>query len=358
MHHFVAPGQKILLKPNLVGSRPPDKCVTTHPLVVKAVGRLVIEAGATPLIGESPQLGPVKKIVSKCGIEGIAGDLGIDIVEFEPVRVPYPQGKIFKKFVIGKIIKEVDGVINLPKLKTHALLGLTLSVKNIFGCIPGARKAQWHVKTYEAGIEYLAQVLLDLFYCVHPVLNIVDGVTAMQGMGPGSGVPRHVGLLVAGADGVAVDRVVAEALSVQAEMIPTLAVALREGYGFGKLADIGVVGEQLDAVRVSDFELAFGDELSSKILKIFKKFFRAYLTTQPRINQAACEACAMCSKACPLHCIASENDAFKIDETTCIQCLCCFEICPHRAIDLRRGALLNVAQGWSKTVAHNRPSGR
>ena len=96
MEDFVAPGQKVLLKPNLVGGRPLDKCVTTHPSVVRAVAISVIEAGATPLIGDSPQMGSVEKVANKCGIGDVARELGVDIVEFEPVTVQNPGGKIFK----------------------------------------------------------------------------------------------------------------------------------------------------------------------------------------------------------------------------------------------------------------------
>ena len=345
MENFVAPGQKVLLKPNLVAGRPPDKCVTTHPSVVRAVALLVSEAGATPLIGDSPQLGAVEKVINKCGIEDVARELGVDIVDFEPVTVQNPGGKIFKSFTVGKIIKEVDGVINIPKLKTHALTVLTLAVKNLFGCIPGARKAQWHVKTHEAGIEYFAQAILDLHYFVNPVLNIVDGVMGMEGMGPGFGDPRHLGFLVAGPDGVAVDRIICELLSIRVNRIPILTVALREGYGVGKLEDIHVVGEKVEDLRVSDFKLPRGEDLPTKIIGIFKKPLKAYLTTHPVIKQEQCAACELCCKACPLHCIAAEEGALKIDEDSCIQCLCCIEICPNGAIDLKPGGLLRAYQG-------------
>jgi uncharacterized protein (DUF362 family)/NAD-dependent dihydropyrimidine dehydrogenase PreA subunit len=344
MDTFVAKGQTILLKPNAVAGRPPEKCVTTHPLVVKAVARLVAEAGATPLIGDSPQVGPVAKTVAKCGIQEVAKDLGVDIVEFEPITVNNPGGKVFRTLTIGKIVTEVDGVINIAKIKTHALMCFTLSVKNMFGCVPGARKAQWHVKTYEAGTEYLAQVLLDLYYYVKPVLNIVDGVVGMEGMGPGFGEPRHVGVLVAGPDGVAVDRVICEMLGVRVSRVPILDVALREGYGVGNLEDINIVGERLEDVKVADFKLALGEELPQKILKRLKGFLRTYLTTQPLINQETCEACEMCCEACPLNCIGSESGTLKINKDICIQCLCCMEICPHGAIDLRPGGLLRAYQ--------------
>jgi len=348
---FVSPGEKILLKPNLLIGRPPEKCVTTHPFVVKAIALLVKEAEATPLIGDSPQLGSVQKAAHKSGIGDIARELGIDIVEFEPITVQNPEGKIFKHLTIGKIIKEVDKVINLPKLKTHAFTLLTLSVKNMLGCIPGTRKGQWHVKTYKAGKEYFAQLLLDLNILVNPVLTIVDGVMAMEGMGPGFGDPRHLGLFIAGTDGVAVDRIISEIINVELEHSPILKVAIEKGYGSGKLEEIDIVGEKLEDVRVVDFKLPHKEDVFERIPNIFKKFFKTQLTIHPVINQEECEACEMCLRACPMNCISSENGKLNIDEHGCIQCLCCLEICPHGAIDLMPGGLLKIYSGIRKIIS-------
>ena len=103
----------MLLKPNLLIGRPPEKCVTTHPLVVKAVARMVREAGALPVIGDSPQLDSAQKACDKCGIGDVARELGVEIVEFEPVDMSNPDGRVFKNFTIGKVVKEVDKIINL-----------------------------------------------------------------------------------------------------------------------------------------------------------------------------------------------------------------------------------------------------
>ena len=350
IQQFVSPGEKILLKPNLCIGRPPEKCVNTHPLVVKAIALLLKEAGAMPLIGDSPQLDSAQNAAHKSGIEDIARELGIDIVEFEPITVQNPEGKIFKNLTIGKIIKEVDKVINLPKLKTHALTLLTLSVKNMLGCIPGTRKGQWHVKTYKAGKEYFAQLLLDLNLLVNPVLTIVDGVMAMEGMGPGFGDPRHLGLLIAGTDGVAVDRIICEIINVEPEHSPILKVAIKKGYGIGQLEEIDIVGEKLEDVRVVDFKLPHKEDVFDRIPNILKKFLKTHLTIHPVINQEECESCEMCIRACPMNYISSEDGKLKIDEHGCIQCLCCLEVCPKGAIDLIPGELLKIYNSIRKII--------
>ena len=94
------------------------------------------------------------------------GSWALRLFEFEPVDMANPDGRVFKSFTLGKVVTEVDKIINLAKLKTHSLTALTLCVKNMFGCVPGARKGQWHVRTHNAGKEYFARMLLGpLLFC-------------------------------------------------------------------------------------------------------------------------------------------------------------------------------------------------
>ncbi|MCX5904130.1 MAG: DUF362 domain-containing protein [Proteobacteria bacterium] len=353
LRQFISPGEKVLLKPNLLIGRPPEKCVTTHPLVVKAVARMVREAGAFPVIGDSPQLDSARKACDKCGIGDVARELGVEIVEFEPVDLSNPDGRVFKNFTLGKVVKEVDKIINLAKLKTHSLTTLTLAVKNMFGCVPAARKGQWHVRTHTAGKEYFARMLLDLYYFVKPTLNIVDGIIGMEGQGPGFGDPRPIGLVIAGADGVAVDRVIAEIVNIPAEQVPILMVALRDGYGTGRLEEIAVLGESIEGVKVADFKTPQFQDMMAKIPGPIMRLLKAYLTAQPTVKKEQCVECEMCLRACPRECITHPAGAIRINEEACIQCLCCMEICPQGAIELRPGFLLKLFSGIRKVFGRN-----
>ena len=250
---FISKGERVLLKPNFLIGRSPEKCVNTHPELVRAVAQLVLEASATPVIGDSPQMGSALKVAEKCGVAAVARELGIEIVEFEPVEVKHPEGKFFKRFTVGKAVLEADTIINLPKLKTHGLTFLTAAVKNLFGCVPGARKAQWHVRTSHEGNEHFSRMLLDLAALINPPLSIVDGIDAMEGKGPGFGTPRHIGLIIAGTDAVAVDAVVTEVLGTHPEHFPTLQTALLEGYGTPDIGAIDLLGEEITGVAISDF---------------------------------------------------------------------------------------------------------
>ena len=339
---FISKGERVLLKPNFLIGRSPEKCVNTHPELVRAVAQLVLEASATPVIGDSPQMGTALKVAERCGVAAVARELGIEIVEFEPVEVKHPEGKFFKRFTLGKAVLEADTIINLPKLKTHGLTFLTAAVKNLFGCVPGARKAQWHVRTSHEGNEHFSRMLLDLAALINPPLSIVDCIDAMEGKGPGFGTPRHVGLIIAGTDTVAVDAVVTEVLGTHPEHFPTLQTALLEGYGTPDIGAIDLLGEEITGVAVDDFIFPPLIRPPSAFRKILMSILKGPLTTNPFIDKEQCQQCGNCFKACPLSCIAEGVDGFSINAGECIQCLCCMEVCPNGAVDLKDGFLLNL----------------
>lgn len=344
MKHFVSKGDRVLLKPNFLIGRAPERCVNTHFAVVRAVAEMVIEAGGKPVIGDSPQMGSAHNVAEKCLVEAVAREMGIEIVEFEPVEVKNPRGSYYHHFVIGRAVLEADVLINLPKLKTHSLTLLTLAVKNLFGCIPGPRKAQWHFRISRHGADLFARMLLDLYRLIQPPLTIVDGIVAMEGNGPGSGSPRSLGLMVAGTDAVAVDAVITELLGVRPQDYPLLRLALSEGYGTPHLKDIDVLGEEIAQARVADFILPRMVSIPGAARTLLMKVMKGPLTTRPVIDTARCRGCAGCKKACPAGSIDEAAGVFTIRPKSCIQCLCCMEVCPEGAIQLRDGFLLAAAK--------------
>jgi uncharacterized protein (DUF362 family)/Pyruvate/2-oxoacid:ferredoxin oxidoreductase delta subunit len=342
---FIKPGDRVLLKPNFLIGRAPEKCVNTHFAVVKAIATLVLSAGGKPVIGDSPQMGSAFKVAEKCGIVSVAQELGIEIVEFEPIEVKHPAGKFFKRFTVGKAVLEADVIINLPKLKTHTFTYLTLAVKNLFGCIPGKRKAQWHVKTAQQGSTYFARMLLDLYTLIKPALSIVDGIVAMEGKGPGFGDPRKVGLIISGTDAVAVDAVISKLIGVPPEHYPVLNTALIDGYGTADLDDIVVRGKSISEAAIPDFILPPLIAQPGILRKTLMSILKGPLTTRPFIDKNTCLQCGNCFTACPVHCIVSHDDGYEIAQRECIQCLCCMEVCPNGAVDLKDGFLLKLFQG-------------
>ncbi|MFW6265099.1 MAG: DUF362 domain-containing protein, partial [Bacillota bacterium] len=150
---FVKPGQKVLLKVNLLMDKPAEAMVTTHPLLVKVVAKIVKGAGAKPIIGDSPG-GPfnrkiLERAYEKTGLAEIARDLDIQLnYNTEETSVSF-DGLVSKSFILGKYISDADFIINIAKMKTHGLTMLTGAVKNLFGAVPGLLKAEYHLKMPE-----------------------------------------------------------------------------------------------------------------------------------------------------------------------------------------------------------------
>lgn len=348
---FITRGEQVLLKPNFIVGRPPEKCANTHPEIVKAIARLVLETGANPVIGDGPPptIGSAAKVAEKCGVAEVAREMGIKIVEFEPVEVKHSQGNFFKNFTIGKAVLEADKIINLPKLKTHSFAFLTLAVKNIFGCIPGARKTQWHMRTSQQGSEYFAGMLLDLCTLINPVLSVVDGIFSMEGeKGPISGKPKKLGLIISGTNALAVDAVIAEVLGVQPEQFPELKVALNKDYETVDLNEIEVLGEPIEKVKINDFQFTPTVTELRGFPRILLGFMKDQLTIHPFINNKLCQKCNSCVEACPLKCITTSKNEMVINSKECIQCMCCMEGCIHGAIELREGSLLKLFKFFKK----------
>ncbi len=336
---FVKKGERILLKPNLLSAKPPDAAVTTHPAVVRAVIQLVQEAGACPVVGDSPGMGSAANVAQKCGIAAVAKEFDVDVIGLATsVSVENPAGKTFKRLELSKEAIEADGIINLPKLKTHVQMFLTLGVKNMFGCVVGARKPQWHMA---AGVDTnaFARMLVDTYLFLKPRLTIVDGIVGMQGNGPGSGGdPRRLGLLFASADCIALDRIITETLGAKANDLFTTKVAKEDETGVTDIDKINVLGEKIKDVRISDFKFPPMIGAEFKLPFSLHSYMRKPLTARPEVNNKDCTLCNMCVDICPPG-IMTKTDKINIDYDKCIRCFCCLEICPEGAISVKNGWL-------------------
>jgi len=337
---FVRPGARVLIKANMLAAKPPEKAVTTHPEVVRAVVRLVREAGGNPVIGDSQALGSFSKVAEVSGLAQVAAEEGVKLVELSDVLKVQGTGT-FKQFEIAREVMAADALINLPKAKTHGQMLLTLAVKNLFGCIPGRRKAQWHFK---AGVDRdaFATMLIELHGLVRPALNVVDAITAMEGNGPGNGTPRDLGLLAVGEDAHSLDMLLSEVLGVPGDRMPTIRAAQKRGLAPKHVSEIDLVGDfaGYQQARVKDFKLPSTSSLEWTIPEPLRKLLKESLTTKPRIDKQKCQLCLMCHTACPVHAINEGKDGLSFDYRQCIRCFCCQEVCPVGAIDVVEGWLL------------------
>ncbi len=250
---FVKPGERMLIKPNLLKGRRPEDAVTTHPEIVRAVIRLVREAGAQALVGDSPGIGDLRKVAERSGILAVVEQEGAVLVDLdEAVRVK-GEGR-FQRFDIARAVVDADAIINLPKLKTHGMTILTGAVKNLFGCVPGKRKVQWHFNT---GVDHdsFMRMLVELTGLLKPRLTVMDAVIGMEGNGPGSGDPRRIGVILAGRDPVALDVVSGLLVGLAPDDLPVLRAASAAGVGETKTENIQILGEDLSSVSIRDFRI-------------------------------------------------------------------------------------------------------
>ncbi|MFN5854371.1 MAG: DUF362 domain-containing protein [Pseudanabaenaceae cyanobacterium] len=251
MTSIVKPGDRVLLKPNLLtGARPTKEC-TTRPEIVYCVAKLVQEAGGKPFLGDSPAFGSVKGVAEANGLLAVAEELDLPLVEFHGDR--YATGGALQHLRLSKEAMGADVVINLPKVKSHMQLTVTLGVKNLFGCVPGKMKAWWHM---EAGKDpqRFAQMLIETAQTINPQLTIIDGIIGHEGNGPSGGEPRHLGVLGASRDVFALDRAVLAILQVDPEIVPIAKEMMAQGL-CGELTDLTWVGDPLESWQMNDWRL-------------------------------------------------------------------------------------------------------
>ncbi len=343
MAAFVRPGQRVLLKPNLLSGKAPERAVTTHPELVRAVIRAVQQAGGVVSVGDSPGVGTPLAVARRCGLLEVIEAEGAAFAPFaDSVRVRVGTGT-FHELELARDVLDAEVVINLPKLKTHQMMGLTCAVKNLFGSVVGLRKARLHL---QAGTDqaFFALMLLELAEQIAPALTIVDAVVAMEGDGPGSGTPVQVGALLAGVAPLAVDAVACALVGIPTSAVWTQRVALERGLPWSRLEDVQLVGTPLDALRVSGFRPAKRTDVNFGLPAFIKRPLKSALTARPAVDVPACQRCGLCVKHCPPAAMTLDERGLRIDYARCIRCFCCQELCPHGALRTEQGFLLRLSR--------------
>jgi uncharacterized protein (DUF362 family) len=333
MNAWIKPGDRVLLKPNLLLSAKPEDAVVTHPAFVEAVASLVLDAGASVFLGDSPPLGNLKRVLAKSGYEPFMKRLGVQAVPFsEKMGQEFPSDRFYRRIDLAKQVFEFDAVINLPKLKTHGQMMLTLAVKNLFGTVIGSDKAAWHLAGRE--VENFATALVQIYEKVRPKVSILDGILAMEGNGPSSGTPRHLGIIAAAEDAVALDATICTLVGYPLEKLHTCVIAEKMGVGIADPDRIRVVGDSIVGMPLTDFARPKSLTVAWNLSKnnLLRRFAEHHLVTRPAIDPAVCQLCGICIKHCPPQAIREVHGTLQIDRQKCILCFCCHELCTNKAI--------------------------
>ena len=343
MSAFVKPGQKILLKVNLLMKKRPEEAVTTHPSVVEAVVRLVQEAGGIPIIGDSPggpyTVSALQAIYTRSGLREVAKRTGAILNEdVGQTTIQYPEGKLAKSLTVTNCVLDADVVIPLSKLKTHGMMTFTGAVKILFGVIPGLLKAEYHLKMFK--VHDFANLLVDIATWVRPTLSIMDGVVGMEGDGPSAGIPRNIGALILSTDPFALDVVATDLIGLKPEKVPTIMAARVRGLT-SRLDELQLKGDSRSLWRIQDFLIP--KAVSTNFLDMVplprnvKKFVLNRVRPRPIFEHETCVGCSDCVNNCPPKAITmNENQRPIVDLEACVRCFCCQELCPHQAVKLFR----------------------
>jgi uncharacterized protein (DUF362 family)/Pyruvate/2-oxoacid:ferredoxin oxidoreductase delta subunit len=338
---FLSPGMTVLLKVNLIGPKTSDTAAITHSEFVRALTQILKKRGCIVWIGDSSGgaiggVAPTAKSFVVSGLEKVAREEGALIKNFdkEGVVEVNPQSGYIDKMYLAKPMFDADFVINLPKLKTHSAGIYTGAVKNLFGCIPGLRKAEYHRLAPHQ--KDLGQMIVDIHHSVKVGLHIMDGITAMQGEGPTAGKVYPAGKILFSTDPLALDTVASSMMGMNIEDIPILISARERKLGESDLDKIELAGDYTVPPLLKGFRLPkkFRSDRLHKDTnhKILVKVID-FLKVRPRINTKVCKNCNVCVESCPVKAINKETKT--IDYSSCIECMCCHELCLHKAVDLK-----------------------
>ncbi len=345
---FISPGQRVALKPNILRAADPGRAVTTHPAVAAVVAELVIKAGGTPFIIDSPGTcipyvpNSLKRIYKKCGYMNLSPPVELNMdCRFE--EVSYIEGKVLKRFEILSPVMEADAIINLPKVKTHGLTYLTCGVKNLFGVIPGLHKPAYHGKFQNR--EDFSIMLIDLYKLLKPCLTICDGIIGMEGDGPSWGGTRRLGLVTASPDSFLLDMIISYLIGFDPMKIPYLMQASKDNLCPENIHAIKTVNDKkIETLRVPfsppnsfiNKNLSKDFKLKQNILfNILCRTCKKILSVKPAIKKDSCQGCGICIKGCPKKAIKLLGTKAIIDYNKCIHCYCCHELCPYNCVYIK-----------------------
>lgn len=336
LEHLIRPKSRVFVKINhLSPPSPPEETIVTHPNFTKEFLRLLLDIGCRITVGDDIQ-SKEKDGFLISGYRKMCTDLGIRLVNLKETgfREIACNGHVLSKAYISPLVLDSDFLVNLPKLKTHSFMAFTGAIKNMYGIIPHGLRCSYH-REY-AKSEIFGRMLVDIFACAPPQLNIMDAIFAMEGEGPSAGFSKNVGLILASSDAVALDTVAAKIIGLVPMQIHTTKSAAERGLGTAHIEEMEILGEKIQDVAAKDFKLsavAVG-LIRKKIPAFLHGFIQGQLVLIPKVLPKKCTACQECVESCPTGAVRMLERKARIDKPRCIHCMCCHEVCRFHAIKL------------------------
>jgi uncharacterized protein (DUF362 family)/Pyruvate/2-oxoacid:ferredoxin oxidoreductase delta subunit len=338
---YLSVGSTVLLKVNLLMKRRPEEATTTHPVFVKALAAHLVEAGIKVVIGDSPG-GPynekaLKGIYDVCGYSDLVGENIVLNDNYESAKMTCDDALMMKHLEVIDVLNTVDAVISVSKLKTHGMTKFTGAVKNMYGTIPGLKKAEYHYTL--PNIVDFSNMLVDVAVNANPVLSFMDGIVGMEGAGPSGGEPREIGIVLASESPYHLDVVACQTVGIEPKSVPTIERCLERGILKEGFQDIEMVLEEYQKYLISDFDIPSIHGvglLDNKVPKWLDAIVDYIIKPKPVIKKEKCVGCGECALCCPAKTIDMIDGKPKIHLKPCIRCFCCQELCPVKAIDVHR----------------------
>ena len=333
-----AADKTFMIKPNLLSWRKAEDPSCTHPQVILNCAKLLLDNGAAKVaVIENPGTRDTPSIIRDMGLSDALKSLGVEVANcarYETTDLA-PEARC-RRMELAAEFRDFDAVVNLAKAKTHAMMTITLAVKNLFGLVRGSERFAWHLAA-GASYPHFADMLIDIALTVKPQINILDAVICMEGNGPGSGEPTFRGFLAGAETPFALDAAVAPLLG--APDCPQLAQMRQRGL----LPETTAVGEipEVETLRMPEKENAL--DMSAYLPGFLARYLKKKLVSHPLVMVPRCIGCGVCARVCPPQSLKINGGKPDFDLKNCIRCYCCQEHCPQGAIVVKRTLLMRIA---------------
>jgi len=338
-----ARGRAVFCKVNAATGGSPRQARATHPEVVAALVDYLRRRGAARVyVGDSSAVyGHSRAALEAAGIARAARETGARVVDIDaltPRRLPLAlQPAVYT----GDLILDTPVLVSAAKLKTHSLAGYSGALKNLMGVVSGAGKARLH---QARGAGALWRLLAELARAVDPDFGLVDGVVGLEGNGPSDGRPRHVGLLAASTDLVALDTTVCRLMGLPPAGVPLPAAAAALGLGTDDPERIVLRGDTVQPLQPPLAPPAGLFRLGERLPVLGRLLYRLReRATTPGVQKALCTGCGHCTASCPAAAATLVAGKARISPARCRRCFHCLAACPQ-------GAVRSVARPWLRPL--------